>query len=255
MRITFYRKEKYFMTEKIQQFQNILDSSNHIVFFGGAGVSTASGIPDFRSSDGLFMQDSGYKVSPEEIISHSFFINNPEIFFDYYFKNLVSDGAVPNAAHNFLAELEDRGKDVSVITQNIDGLHQKAGSSYVYELHGTTIENYCMQCGKRYSNDELEKDEEGIPRCSIDGAIVRPNITLYEEQLDTQTLELAVQSIQEADTMIIAGTSLAVYPAAGLVNYFNGKHLVIVNKSVLQTNRQDALVFQNSIDDVFSKLS
>lgn len=201
------------------------------------------------------MQESGYRVSPEEIISHRFFIENPKIFFDYYFENLVIEDVKPNDTHNFLAELEGKGKDVSVITQNIDGLHQKAGSSNVYELHGTTIENYCMQCGERYSNNELEKDKDGIPRCPKDGAIVRPDITLYEEQLNTQTLEWAIQSIQEADAMIIAGTSLAVYPAAGLVNYFNGDHLVVVNKSDLQTKRQDALIFKDSINEVFSQLN
>jgi len=239
--------------DKIEQLKEQLADSQKIVFFGGAGVSTESGIPDFRSSEGLYMQDSGTQVSAEEMISHTFYKRYPKEFFKYYFENLVFEEAEPNEAHVFLKDLEDEGKDVSIVTQNIDGLHQKAGSTTVHELHGSTLRNYCTQCGNRYEISELELDEEGIPRCPNDGAIVRPDIVLYEEGLDQSVIQAAIQDISEADMLMIAGTSLVVYPAAGLIHYFNGDHLVAINKSPIRIP-EDALVFEDSISNVFSKL-
>lgn len=242
------------MDKKIQQFKNQLDKSQKIVFFGGAGVSTGSGIPDFRSADGLFMQETGTHVAPEEMISHTFYKRYPKAFFNYYFENLVFDEAQPNMAHLFLKELEDKGKDVTIVTQNIDGLHQKAGSTKTFELHGTTIRNYCTKCYTYYENSELKLDEDGIPRCGKDGAIVRPDIVLYEEGLDQEVVQHTIQAISEADMLIIAGTSLVVYPAAGLINYFNGDSLVVVNKTPIRVPT-NALVFEDAIANVFSQLS
>ena len=241
------------MNDKIKQLKEQLADSQKIVFFGGAGVSTESGIPDFRSSEGLYMKESGTHVSAEEMISHSFYKRYPKDFFKYYFENLVFEDAKPNKAHIFLKELEDQGKEVSIVTQNIDGLHQKAGSSVVHELHGSTLRNYCTKCHHQYKINELELDHEGIPRCPKDGAIVRPDIVLYEEGLDQNVIQQAVQDIQRADMLMIAGTSLIVYPAAGLVNYFNGKHLVAINKSSIRVP-EGTLMFEDSISNVFSKL-
>lgn len=241
------------MTESIDLLREQLEESRKIVFFGGAGVSTESGIPDFRSSDGLFVQESGRNVSPEEMISHTFYKRYPKSFFDYYFNNLVFEDAEPNAAHLFLKELEDKGKDVSVVTQNIDGLHQKAGSSVVHELHGTTLNNYCETCGTNYETSDLDLDTDGIPRCPKDEGIVRPDIVLYEEGLDQHTVQSAVEDIQTADLLIIAGTSLVVYPAAGLIDYFNGDHLVAINKTPLQVPAR-TLVFEDAISKVFKQI-
>lgn len=241
------------MNQKIQQFKEELDKSQKIVFFGGAGVSTDSGIPDFRSAEGLFMQETGTEVTPEEMISHTFYKRYPKAFFNYYFENLVFDEAQPNVAHSFLKELEDNGKDVSIVTQNIDGLHQKAGSTKIYELHGTTIRNYCTECHTYYENSELTLDEDGIPRCEKDDAIVRPDIVLYEEGLDQEVVQKAVQALTEADMLIIAGTSLVVYPAAGLIDYFNGDSLVVVNKTPIRVP-ENALVFEDAISTVLAQL-
>lgn len=242
------------MDKKIQQFKNQLDKSHKIVFFGGAGVSTDSGIPDFRSADGLFMQETGTHVTPEEMISHTFYKRYPKAFFNYYFENLVFDEADPNMGHLFLRELEDSGKDVTIVTQNIDGLHQKAGSSKTFELHGTTIRNYCTKCHTYYENSELVLDNDGIPRCEKDDAIVRPDIVLYEEGLDQSVVQGAVRAISEADMLIIAGTSLVVYPAAGLIDYFNGDSLVVVNKTPIRVPA-NALVFEDTISNVFGQLT
>lgn len=241
------------MSEKIEQLKEQLADSQKIVFFGGAGVSTESGIPDFRSSKGLYMQDSGTQVTAEEMISNTFYNRYPKEFFDYYFENLVFEDAVPNEAHEFLKDLEDQGKEVSIVTQNIDGLHQKAGSSVVHELHGSTLRNYCTNCSSKYSISELELDEDGVPRCPKDGAIVRPDIVLYGEGLDQEVIQTAVQDIQEADMLMIAGTSLIVYPAAGLINYFDGEHLVAINKSPIRVP-ENTLVFEEGISDVFGEL-
>ena len=218
------------MDEKWQQLKDWINESDNIVFFGGAGVSTESGIPDFRSVDGLYNQK--YKYPPERIISHSFYIQNPEEFYRFYKDRMLFPDAKPNAAHKALAKLEQEGKLKAVITQNIDGLHQAAGSKVVYELHGSTLRNYCTRCGKFFPVSFIEDAAgvgDGVPRCDECGGIVKPDVVLYEEGLDEQTMENAVNAIRKADTLIVGGTSLAVYPAAGLLRYFRGRHLVVIN--------------------------
>lgn len=212
---------------EIEQLQNIIDDSRNIVFFGGAGVSTESNIPDFRSADGLYHQK--YKYSPEQVVSHSFFMQYPEVFYEFYKDKMMLLDAQPNAAHIALAKLEEVGKLKAVITQNIDGLHQAAGSRTVYELHGSIHRNYCMECGKFY-DAKYVKASDGIPHCTC-GGMIKPDVVLYEEGLDGTTIQGAVQAISRADTLIIGGTSLVVYPAAGFIDYFHGKHLVVINKS------------------------
>ena len=207
--------------------QEIIDSSDNIVFFGGAGVSTESGIPDFRSVDGLYNQK--YDFPPETIVSHTFFMKRNKDFFDFYKDKMMALDAKPNAAHYKLAEWEAQGKCRAVVTQNIDGLHQSAGSKKVYELHGSIHRNYCMKCGKFYDAEYVKKSE-GVPHCSCGGEI-KPDVVLYEEGLDAKTMDGAVRAIGSADTLIIGGTSLVVYPAAGFIDYFRGKHLVVINKS------------------------
>lgn len=220
------RKEKMYEKE-IAGLQRIIDESSRIVFFGGAGVSTESGIPDFRSADGIYHQK--YKYSPEQVVSHSFFIKYPEAFYEFYKEKMMMLDAKPNPAHLKLAELEAAGKLQAVVTQNIDGLHQAAGSKKVYELHGSIHRNYCMKCGKFYDAEYVKKSE-GVPHCSCGGEI-KPDVVLYEEGLDAKTMDGAVRAIGSADTLIIGGTSLVVYPAAGFIDYFRGKHLVVINKS------------------------
>ena len=213
--------------KEIEELQKIIDDSSRIVFFGGAGVSTESGIPDFRSADGLYHQE--YKYSPEQIISHSFFLRYPEAFYEFDKDKMMYLDAKPNPAHLKLAELETAGRLLAVVTQNIDGLHQQAGSKKVYELHGSIHRNYCMKCGKFYDADFI-KNSDGVPHCEC-GGIVKPDVVLYEEGLDQNVTQRAVMAISMADTLIIGGTSLVVYPAAGFVDYFHGKHLVVINKS------------------------
>lgn len=213
--------------KETEQLQKIIDDSERIVFFGGAGVSTESGIPDFRSADGIYHQH--YRYSPEEVVSHTFFMRHTEAFYEFYKDKMMILDAEPNAAHRKLAELEQAGKLTAVVTQNIDGLHQAAGSRRIYELHGSIHRNYCMDCGRSYSA-EYVKGAEGIPRCEC-GGIIKPDVVLYEEGLDSNTINGAVRAISEADTLIIGGTSLVVYPAAGFIDYFRGKHLVVINKS------------------------
>lgn len=233
-----------------------------MVFFGGAGVSTESGIPDFRSSDGLFMQD--YQIPPEQVVSHSFFMQYPEQFFDFYFNHMIFPEVKPNQAHRKLAELEQEGILSSVITQNVDGLHQKAGSNKVLELHGSSLENYCVKCKKRFSLEEFMalrqrvfldemKGENclGVPRCPECGGIVRPDVVLYEEGLNQQVLQAAIKEISRADLMVVAGTSLVVYPAAGLLEFFNGSHLVIVNLQPTSSDRQADLCIPARVGEVF----
>ena len=210
-----------------EQLQRIIDDSDRIVFFGGAGVSTESGIPDFRSADGIYHQ--AYKYSPEQIVSHSFFIQYREDFYKFYKEKMMMLDAKPNPAHRKLAELEKAGKLTAVVTQNIDGLHQAAGSRKVYELHGSIHRNYCMKCGKFY-DARYVKESAGVPRCTC-GGLIKPDVVLYEEGLDPETIQGAVQAIGRADTLIIGGTSLVVYPAAGFIDYFHGRHLVVINKS------------------------
>lgn len=228
--------------------QQIIDESNRIVFFGGAGVSTESGIPDFRSADGLYSQQ--YKYPPEQIVSHTFFVKYPEEFFRFYKDRMIFPKAKPNAAHKKLAELEQAGKLHAVITQNIDGLHQAAGSVNVIELHGSVHRNYCMKCGKFYPLSVVT-ESEGVPKCDC-GGYIKPDVVLYEESLKGEDIERAVYEIENADCLIIGGTSLAVYPAAGLVRYFKGKYIVVINKSELDAGAD--LVINDSIGKVLDQI-
>jgi len=237
-------------TDKVNRLREIVEKSNNIVFFGGAGVSTESGIPDFRSVDGLYNQK--YKYPPETIISHSFYRSNPEEFYRFYKDKMIFLDAKPNAAHKKLAELEAKGKLKAIITQNIDGLHQLAGSRNVIELHGSVHRNYCERCGSFY-NLKYVADSDGVPRCNC-GGIIKPDVVLYEEALKTSDMEAAVNYISEADTLIIGGTSLVVYPAAGLIRYFRGKHLVVINMTPTQTDRQADLLIADKIGEVLGSL-
>lgn len=213
--------------EEIKKLRKIVDDSKNIVFFGGAGVSTESGIPDFRSEDGLYRQK--YRYPPEQIISHTFFVQHPEEFFEFYRDKMMILDASPNKAHKKLAQLEQEGKLTAVITQNIDGLHQAAGSRNVLELHGSIHRNYCQKCGKFYDASYV-KNTKGVPHCEC-GGIIKPDVVLYEEGLDSDVIRKSVQAIADADTLIIGGTSLVVYPAASFIDYFRGRHLVVINKS------------------------
>ena len=237
--------------KEIEKLQQIVDDSKSIVFFGGAGVSTESGIPDFRSADGLYHQE--YKYSPEQIISHSFFLRYPEAFYDFYKEKMMCLTAKPNSAHIKLAELEKAGKLLAVVTQNIDGLHQEAGSKKVFELHGSIHRNYCMKCRKFY-DAEFVKNAEGVPYCEC-GGIVKPDVVLYEEGLDQNVIERALMAISSADTLIIGGTSLVVYPAAGFVDYFHGKHLVVINKSDTGRNLNAELVINAPIGEIMKGIN
>ncbi|MCI7181444.1 MAG: NAD-dependent protein deacylase [Schaedlerella sp.] len=214
--------------KEITELQRMIDESRNIVFFGGAGVSTESNIPDFRSADGIYHQ--AYKYSPEEVVSHSFFMKHTEAFYDFYKEKMMILDAKPNPAHLKLAELERAGKLKAIVTQNIDGLHQAAGSKIVYELHGSIMRNYCMKCGRFYDAEYVKKSK-GIPRCIECGGVIKPDVVLYQEGLDSNTISGAVNAISRADMLIIGGTSLIVYPAAGFIDYFNGKYLVVINKS------------------------
>ena len=236
--------------KEIEQLQEIIDESSRIVFFGGAGVSTESGIPDFRSADGIYHQK--YKYSPEQVVSHSFFVRYPEAFYEFYKEKMMALDARPNPAHIKLAELEKAGKLTAVVTQNIDGLHQAAGSRNVYELHGSIHRNYCMRCGKFYYA-EYVKGYDGVPRCEC-GGMIKPDVVLYEEGLDQDTIQGAVRAISQADTLIIGGTSLVVYPAAGFIDYFNGKHLVVINKSETARAVRAELTIAAPIGEVMKKL-
>ena len=238
------------MEEKIEEFKKLIDESNNIVFFGGAGVSTESGIPDFRSKDGLYNQK--YKYPPEEILSHTFFMNKTEEFYKFYKDKMNCLQYEPNITHIKLAELEKEGKLKAVITQNIDGLHQKAGSKTVYELHGSVLRNYCMNCNNFYDGEYVFKSK-GVPKCDC-GGIIKPDVVLYEEGLNDDTVRNAVLAIQNADLMIIAGTSLTVQPAASLVNYFRGKHLVLINRDSTPYDYIANLVINESLGNIFSKI-
>ena len=241
------------MNEKIKELKRIIDESNNIVFFGGAGVSTESGIPDFRSANGLYNQDLGREVSPEEMISHTFYVNHPEQFFEFYRDKLIYEDAEPNACHKALAELEKQGKVKAVVTQNIDGLHQKAGSKVVYELHGSTLRNYCENCGTYYGIEKVT-GTDGVPRCDKCGGTVKPDVVLYEEGLDSDVIDGAVRAISEADTLIIGGTTLIVYPAAGFIHYFRGKNLVLINMSETSADGNADLVIREPIGKVFEEV-
>ena len=239
------------MDEKIKTLQQWIDESHAIVFFGGAGVSTESGIPDFRSVDGLYNQK--YAWPPEEILSRTFFDAQPEEFYRFYRDKMLCLDAQPNAAHKKLAELEAAGRLRSVVTQNIDGLHQKAGSKRVWELHGSVHRNYCMRCHKPCSVEDI-KAGQGVPECSC-GGTVKPDVVLYEEGLDSATIEGAVADIQAADLLIIGGTSLAVYPAAGLINYFRGSRLVLINKSPTPYDGRAGLAINLPIGQVLGQVT
>ena len=245
------------MEEKIALLQKFIDESHRIVFFGGAGVSTESGVPDFRSKDGLYNQhDVRFEdYSPEYLLSHDCLIDNPKVFFEYYRQKMDARNVKPNAAHKYLVELERQGKLIGIVTQNIDGLHQKAGSKIVYELHGSTERNYCMRCRKIFEPDAIFDSKEPVPHCSC-GGIIRCDVTLYGEGLPTNDVEGAIEAISSADMMIIGGTSLRVYPAASFINYFHGKHLVVINKEHLNCylRPEQDLEINGKIGEVFSRL-
>ncbi len=237
--------------KEVEQLKQIIDESNNIVFFGGAGVSTESGIPDFRSVDGLYHQK--YDYPPETILSHTFYRRHPEEFFRFYKDKMLCLDAEPNAAHRKLAEWEAQGKLKAVITQNIDGLHQKAGSKEVLELHGSVLRNYCETCGK-FFDARYMLHADGVPVCDECGGRVKPDVVLYEEGLDNDILEKSVRYIREADVLIIGGTSLVVYPAAGLIDYYRGNKLILINKTPTARDQQADLVVQGAIGEIFSSL-
>ena len=238
------------MMDKIEQLKQWVDESKRIVFFGGAGVSTESGIPDFRGVDGLYKQK--FKFLPEEIISRSFFRRDPAYFYDFYRQKMLPLDHEPNVTHRVLARWEQEGKLSAVVTQNIDGLHQKAGSKEVYELHGSVLRNYCVKCRKFYPA-EFIRDSVGVPTCTC-GGIVKPDVVLYEEGLDMDTIERSVMAIRSADLMIVAGTSLTVYPAAGLINYYRGRRLVLINLEETAYDSRADLVIHDTLGHVFSQL-
>ena len=238
------------MTDAARRLKELTDRSDNIVFFGGAGVSTESGIPDFRSTGGLYHQQWSYP--PETILSHTFYESNPEEFFRFYRAKMLVPGAKPNAAHQKLAQWEQQGKLKAIVTQNIDGLHQAAGSKNVLELHGSVHRNYCERCGKFYDFDFM-LHSTGVPRCSC-GGIVKPDVVLYEESLDQKTLNAAVRFIAEADMLIIGGTSLNVYPAAGLIHYYRGHKLVLINKSAVSQDLSADLVITDPIGETLAQL-
>lgn len=238
------------LNEKISKLNEMVQNSNRIVFFGGAGVSTESGIPDFRSVDGLYNQK--YDYPPETILSGDFFYSKTEEFYRFYRDKMLCLDAKPNTAHTKLAELEQKGKLTAVITQNIDGLHQKAGSKIVYELHGSVLRNYCLKCKKSFSAEDI-LNSSGIPKCDC-GGLIKPDVVLYSEQLEQNVLNGAIRTIAEADMLIIGGTSLVVYPAAGLINYFQGKNLVIINMSPTSADNSADLLIEGKIGEVMGKI-
>ena len=239
------------MQQELETLKKWIDNSDNIVFFGGAGVSTESGIPDFRSVDGLYNQQ--YDYPPETILSHTFFRRNTEEFYRFYRAKMLALDAKPNAAHKKLAQWEQEGKLKAVVTQNIDGLHQAAGSKMVYELHGSVHRNYCQKCGAFYDARYM-LESKGIPKCEKCGGIIKPDVVLYEEGLDDATMRGAIRAISHVDVLIIGGTSLTVYPAAGLIDYYNGNKLVLINKSVTPMDSRADLLVQGPIGEIFSQL-
>lgn len=243
----------YIMTDEVKKLKEIIDRSSDIVFFGGAGVSTESGIPDFRSANGLYSQKLNRNYSPEELVSHGFFVNHPEEFFQFYKSHLIYPQARPNSCHKALAELEKQGKVRAVVTQNIDGLHQAAGSKNVFELHGSVLRNFCQACGAFY-DEKFVLQSEGIPLCPKCGGSVKPDVVLYGEGLNNQIVVGAIRAIEKCETLIIGGTSLIVYPAAGMINYFGGKNLVLINKTETTADAGADLIIRDNIAEVFSAI-
>ena len=241
------------MKNQYETLKEIIKESNNIVVFTGAGISVPSGIPDFRSADGIYNQKTKFKASPEDIISHSFFVNNTEDFYSFYKDKMCYPNAEPNAAHKYFADLEKKGKNVIVVTQNIDGLHQKAGSSIVYELHGTIHQNFCQRCGRMFGLDYV-MNAKGVPHCDKCGGIVKPNVVLYEEGLDEDTISRSINAIMTCDTLIIIGTSLRVYPAAGFIRYFRGKYLIVINKDATAYDSNCDLVFNEDVVNVIKNI-
>ncbi|MBO4667017.1 MAG: NAD-dependent protein deacylase [Bacilli bacterium] len=241
------------MKNQYETLKEIIKESNNIVVFTGAGISVPSGIPDFRSADGIYNQKTKFKASPEDIISHSFFVNNTEDFYSFYKDKMCYPKAEPNAAHKYFADLEKKGKNVIVVTQNIDGLHQKAGSSIVYELHGTIHQNFCQRCGRMFGLDYV-MNSKGVPHCDKCGGIVKPNVVLYEEGLDEDTISRSINAIMTCDTLIIIGTSLRVYPAAGFIRYFRGKYLIVINKDATAYDSNCDLVFNEDVVNVIKNI-
>ena len=241
------------MKNQYETLKQIIKESNNIVVFTGAGISVPSGIPDFRSADGIYNQKTKFKASPEDIISHSFFVNNTEDFYSFYKDKMCYPKAEPNAAHKYFADLEKKGKNVIVVTQNIDGLHQKAGSSIVYELHGTIHQNFCQRCGRMFGLDYVI-NAKGVPHCDKCGGIVKPNVVLYEEGLDEDTISRSINAIMTCDLLIIIGTSLRVYPAAGFIRYFRGRYLVVINKDATSYDSSCDLVFNEDVINVIKNI-
>ena len=239
------------MDKNIEMLGKWVKNGEKIVFFGGAGVSTESGIPDFRSVDGLYRQK--YEFPPEEVLSHSFFVRNTEYFYRFYRDKMLFLDARPNACHCALAKLEEQGRLSAVVTQNIDGLHYKAGSRNVFELHGSVLRNYCLGCGTFYGAEYI-KSSSGIPRCEKCGGLIKPDVVLYEESLDSDVIEGAVRAISDADLLIVGGTSLVVYPAAGLVSYYRGKNIAMINKSATGMDSSAGLVIREGIASVFAQI-
>ena len=241
------------MKNQYEEFKKMINEAHSIVVFTGAGISVPSGIPDFRSADGIYNQKTKIKASPEEIISHSFFMSHTEDFYDFYKEKMCYPKAEPNAAHKYFADLEKKGKNVIVVTQNIDGLHQKAGSKYVYELHGTIHQNFCMKCGRLFGLDYV-MNSKGVPHCDKCGGIVKPNVILYEEGLDEDTIQRSISAIMTCDLLIIIGTSLRVYPAAGFIRYFRGRYLVVINKDSTSYDSNCDLVFNEDVINVINNI-
>ncbi|MBP9997194.1 MAG: NAD-dependent protein deacylase [Lachnospiraceae bacterium] len=241
------------MSKEISELAQIIKESNNIVFFGGAGVSTESDIPDFRSSNGLWNEKLQINFTPEQLVSHTFYMRYPEDFFAFYKDKLIYPNAKPNKAHLALAKLEEMGKLKAIVTQNIDGLHQAAGSKNVFELHGSVLRNYCEKCGAFY-DEKYMLNAKGVPVCEKCGGRVKPDVVLYEEGLDDNIIKGAIRAIAAADTLIIGGTSLVVYPAAGLIQYFTGKNLVLINKSETSADRNADLVIHDAIGEVFDEV-
>lgn len=236
------------------QFADMIKQCRKAVFFGGAGVSTESGVKDYRSKDGLYHTVREYGVPPETILSRSFFETKPEIFYDFYYKYFLSGEAEPNAAHRALARLEERGKLTAIITQNIDGLHQKAGSKNVLELHGTTSSYHCHRCRRPYPLEQVKELRGGVPRCEACGALIHPDVVLYEEGLDSRTVNAAINALEEADLLIIGGTSLAVYPAAAFLRHFGGNRIVLINRDATHYDEQADLIFRENIGVVLKSV-